>query len=68
MSVFAYLSPRHEPLKMPDADKTPNQCDIKWQGPILSGKQATVGPAYSRRTRLQRVPGVCTFFRSLRRR
>ena len=40
MSIFAYLSPSHNPLKMPDADKTPSQCGIKWQGPVLSGKRS----------------------------
>src|SRR5262249_21626391 len=38
MSLFAY--PPHNPLKMPDADKTPNPCGIQWQGPVLSGKRS----------------------------
>jgi len=41
MSIFSYLIPPHNPLKMPDADKTPNPCGIKWQGLVLSGKQST---------------------------
>ncbi len=40
MSVIAYLTPPHNPLKMPDAAKIPNPCGIKWQGPMLSGKQS----------------------------
>ena len=44
MSIFAYLNPRHNPLKMPDADKIPNPCGIKWQGPVLSGKRSTTLP------------------------
>ena len=40
MSIFAYLNSRHNPPKMPDADKAPNQCGIKWQGPVLSGRQS----------------------------
>ena len=40
MSIIAYLIPRHNPTNMPDADKTPNRCGIKWQGPVLSGKQS----------------------------
>ena len=40
MSIFAYLSPPHNPPRMPDADKIPNPCGIKWQGPVLSGKQS----------------------------
>ena len=40
MSIFSYLSPPHNPSKMPEADKTPNPCGIKWQGPVLSGKRS----------------------------
>jgi hypothetical protein len=40
MSILAYLIPPHNPLKMPDAEKTPNQCGIKWQGPVLSGRRS----------------------------
>ena len=49
MSIFAYLNPRHNPLKMPDADKTPNPCGIKWQGPVLLGKQSTMQPTTDNR-------------------
>ena len=38
MSIFAYLIPWRAPLKMPDAEKQPDKCGIKWEGPILSGK------------------------------
>ena len=38
MSVLAYLQPRRESLKMPDAEKHPNKCGITWHGPVLSGK------------------------------
>ena len=40
MSIVAYLIPRHEPLTMPDSDKTTNPCGIRWQGPVLSGKRS----------------------------
>jgi len=38
MSVLAYLQPRRESLKMPDAEKKPDKCGISWHGPVLSGK------------------------------
>jgi hypothetical protein len=40
MSIIAYLIQPHNPLKMPDSDKIPNPCGIKWQGPVLSGKRS----------------------------
>ena len=40
MSIIAYLSPRRETLKMPDAEKVPGQCGIHWRGPVLSGKRS----------------------------
>ena len=40
MSILAYLNLRREPLRMPDAEKTPNHCGIQWQGPVLTGKQS----------------------------
>jgi hypothetical protein len=40
MSVLAYLQPRRESLKMPDAEKKPNKCGITWHGPVLSGKHS----------------------------
>ena len=49
MSIIAYLTPRHNPLKMPDADKTPNPCGIKWQGPVLSGKRSITLPTTNNR-------------------
>ena len=49
MSLFAYLIPPHNPLKMPDTDKTPNPCGIKWQGPVLSGKRPLNQPTTENR-------------------
>ena len=57
MSIFAYLSPSHNPLKMPDADKTPSQCGIKWQGPVLSGKRSLNQAMNEEQTRIRGAGG-----------